>query len=185
MKKIILKLILLPAFAFFAGCGSSAPSVENISEIALKVQTGMSGSDYTVSFLGEGAARCECTFYNLTENKKPNLDFIENICADLYLRNGAAFVEEKQSEGNVRLKGIFNGKITRQEFENLAQTVRQSGFFQLVEKESNKVILDAPPNFVKVIYEGKTKEISDANHNLSEIEDAVLKLARETNWSNK
>jgi hypothetical protein len=183
MNKIIVNYISLLPFLFFVGCSlSSSPSAEKISEISMRLQTGLLGSASTISFTDNGAARCDCTFYNLNENKKPNLDFVENICAELYRKNETAFVEQKQSSGGVHLKGIFTGKITEPEFENLAQTVRQSGFFQLTEKESNEVNLDAPPNFVEVKYEGKTKEVSDSNHDLSEIEGEILKISKETNW---
>ncbi|MEO6590205.1 MAG: hypothetical protein ABIP06_12980 [Pyrinomonadaceae bacterium] len=182
-----MKLILLSAFIFFAGCNSStlSPSAENISEISLRMQTGLLGSASTISFAGDGAARCECTFYKLNENKKPNLDFVENICADLYRNNEQAFVKQKQTDGDVHLKAIFTGKITGQEFENITQTVRQSGFFQIVEKESNDVILDAPPNFVEVKYDGKSKQVSDADNDLSKIISAILETTQKTAWEKK
>lgn len=179
-----MKLVLLLILIFFAGCSllTPPPAVENISEISLKVQTGLIGSDATISFSGDGRARCECTFYNLDKNKKPNLDFVKNICAELYQKNKAAFIEEKQSYGGVHLKGIFSGKITASQFENLAQTVRQSGFFLIDDIKTDNVRLDVPPNIVKVNYEGKTKEVSNANHDLSKIESEISRLAKETNW---
>ena len=184
MKTNFVKFFSLLAIAFFAGCSSTAPapSGENISEISLRLQTGLLGSASTISFTDDGAARCECIFYRLEENNKPNLDFVENICADLYRENETAFIERKDSSGDVNLKGIFTGKINKQQFESLVQTVRKSGFFQIVDTGLDGVVLDAPPNFVKVDYEGKTKEVSDANHDLSEIEGAILKMAKETNW---
>lgn len=183
-KKKIIPVILfsLSIFGIFAGCNSFAPSAEQISEIALTAQTGLLGSTYTVSFASDGAARCECTFYNLVENNTPRLEYVDNICADLYRSNEAAFTESKGEISGARLKGSFTGKITDRQFESLAHIVRKSGFFQTVEKESGDVILDAPPNFVKVIYDGKTKEISGASYDLSKIEGALIKSANETQW---
>jgi hypothetical protein len=43
------------------------------------------------------SARCECTFYRLEENNKPNLELVENICANLFRKKEAAFVEQKDS----------------------------------------------------------------------------------------
>jgi len=181
MIKTIKRLTIL-IIMFSAGCGLFAPSATDISEIAFRGQTGLLGSAYTVSFLSDGTANCECSFYRLDENKKPNLEFIENICSDLYQKDSSTFHQVKDSSGDVKLKGIFTGKITKEQFEKLAQNLRSNGFFSIVEIESSDLKLDAPPNFIKAVYAGKTKEISDENNNLSSIETVIIGTAKETKW---
>lgn len=172
-------------FMFFHGCGLFAPPVTDVSEIAFRGQTGLLGSAYTVSFRNDGTASCECTFYRLDENKKPNLKFVENICSDLYRKDSSTFAEVKDSDSDVELKGIFTGKITKEQFEKLAQNLSNNGFFSIIEKGSSGVTLDAPPNFIKAVYAGKIKEMSDADNDLSSIRTAIIETAKETILADK
>ncbi len=52
------------------GC-ASAPPTEDISEVILSSHTGLLGVSFTITFRGDGAARCECSFYRLDKNNKP------------------------------------------------------------------------------------------------------------------
>jgi hypothetical protein len=167
---------------FFHGCGIFVSPVTDISEIAYREQTGLLGSAYTISFRNDGTANCECSFYSLDENKKPNLEFVENICSGLYRKDSSIFIVEKGSSGDFKLNGSFTGNITKEQFEKLAQNLQSNDFFSIVEKESGDVRTDAPPNFIKVVYAGKTKEVSDANNDLSSIETSIIETADKTTW---
>ncbi len=167
---------------FFLGCGLFAPSVTDISEIAFSGQTGLLGSAYNVSFLSDGTANCECSFYKLDENKKPRLEWVDNICSDLYLKDSSTFYEVKDSSGYVALNGNFAGTITKEQFDKLAQNLRSNGFFSIVKIDSSDLILDAPPNSIKAVYAGKTKQVSDAKNDLSSMKTVIIETADETIW---
>ncbi len=80
------------------------------------------------------------------------------------------------------MNGIFTGNITKEQFEKLAQNLRSNGFFSIVEKDSSDLILDTPPNFIKAVYAGKTKQVSDAKNDLSSMKIAILGTVEETIW---
>ncbi|MEP6923896.1 MAG: DUF6438 domain-containing protein [Pyrinomonadaceae bacterium] len=164
----------------FAGC-SFAPPVEDISEVALGAHTGLSGSSFLISFRGDGIARCECAFYLLNQDNKPKIPNPEPLCAELYRSNSSAFVKTEN-----KLEGNFSGVITKEQFDRLAQLINKNGFFSMQDKYIEKGVHDAPPTFTKVVYDGKTKEVSDnlgkGGEKLSEIKRAIKQTAEEIKW---
>lgn len=167
---------------FFYGCGLFAPPVSDISEIAFRGQTGMLGSAYTVSFRNDGTTNCECSFYRLEADNKPNLEFVNNICTELYKKDSKLFIEEKDTYSDKKLTGVFTGKINKEKFDDLARTLQKTSFFLIPDVSFGGATLDKPPDFVKVVYEGKSKEVSDESIDLSEIKNALIETAKETSW---
>jgi hypothetical protein len=184
MRFLCLSLFALLLFTF-AGC-ASAPPTEEISEVSLKGQTGLLGVAFTIAFRRDGTALCNCSFYRLDKNNKPNIGYTEPFCKELYVNNPAAFVESKNTYGDFHLEGNFVGNITDEQFEQLAHLVDKNGFFSMSEKYV-ELAMDAPPDFTKVVYSsGKTKEVSDNLDNggekLSEIKRAIYNRAKEMKW---
>lgn len=181
--RFIYSLFLAVMLSAFAGC-TSAPPVEDISEIALGAHTGLADSSYSVSFRADGTAVCECDFYRIKENDKPRIENPEPLCGELYRSNSSAFVKNEN-----RLEGSFSGVITKEQFDRLTQLVRKNGFFELEEKYIDLGVRDAPPSTTIVIYGGKTKRVSDnmgkGGEKLSEIKQAIYQTGKETKWVSK
>ncbi|MGI8545314.1 MAG: hypothetical protein ACR2MD_17785 [Aridibacter sp.] len=100
----------------------------------------------------------------------------------MYRKDSSTFYEVKHSLGDVELNGNFTGKITEEQFDELAQNLRNKDFFAIFEKESSDLKLDVPTNFIKAFYAGKTREVSDVNNDLSSIKTAIIRTEEETKW---
>lgn len=183
-------LFLSVIISAFAGC-TSAPPVEDISEISLLASNWLGGSSLSITLRADGTARCNCGFYYLREGDKPKNENPDALCGELYRNNTSDFVKNGASIKNgvskgASLDGTFSGDISKEQFERLAQLVHKNGFFDLKDDYNDLTVHDVSPTLTTVIYGGKTKAVSDnigkGGEKLSEIKATIYKTAQETKW---
>ena len=121
--KLTAGAFLLSVLSSTFGCASAPtdnviplPVDSGVSEISLKIQSGLLGVSSTVTFQRGGTARFECSYYDLDKSDKPRDENAESLCGELYKSNPTAFVKDQKN-----LKGVFAGNLSNEQFDQLAQ----------------------------------------------------------------
>lgn len=95
MRYLLFFAVIISAFS---GC-TCAPPVADISEVGLSAHNGLARSSFSVTFLADGTASCECEFYEIKEGNKPRIENPEPLCGHLYRNNASAFITERKRIG--------------------------------------------------------------------------------------
>jgi hypothetical protein len=85
-------------------------------------------------------------------------------------------------EAAAKLKGNYRGRISEQRFQSLEELLREKKFLSLEEKYDSRM-KDAQTFTIKVVYsKGKKTVVDYGGKQLSEIAQAISKLADQINW---
>ena len=185
--KLTAGVFLIAVLSIAYGCASAPtengiplPVDRGVSEISLKIQTGLLGVSSTVTFQRGGTARFECSYYDLDESDKPRDENAESQCGEFYKSNPTAFVKDQKN-----LKGLFTGNLSNEQFNQLAQIIEKNDLF-LRNEERGEVLTDAPPNVLTIVFGNKTRMIfhnaGNVNEKISEIETAIYQTAKDIKW---
>ena len=190
--------VLVTAASLVASCASvpldsvSEVAAESISEVSLSSNSGLGRTQINVILRKDGNARCECVFFWLHD--EPQAD-PKTICGQLFQRNPTAFTKKPEPyvEDRFSLEGVFEGKVSPEQFARLAKLVVASGYFSMKD-EYIELVLDAPPTGIVVAHSGGVKEVRFTDRlrmrekypelmkKLSEIEAAIWEAAGEAAW---
>lgn len=190
--------MLVTAASLVASCASaprdtaSEVAAESISEVSLSSNSGLGRTSINVILRKDGRARCSCGFFSLHD--EPEAD-PNTICGQLLQRNPTAFTKKQDLDvrDDFSLEGVFEGKVSPEQFARLAKLVVASGYFSM-KGEYIELVLDAPPTGIVVAHAGGVKEVRFTDRGrmrekypelmkkLSEIEAAIWRSAGEAAW---
>lgn len=186
MKQNLFLLLIFTIAVFAIGCQSIKK--EEISRIEMKLQTGLGGASADIVLLRDGISEFRCNFYHVgkdgLQEDSVQLNIIKQ-CGKLYKADPTKFKKTEDSyEGS--LEGVFNGKLSSEQFEKLSQLIVKNGYFSLSNKYEVPGLMDAPPTITKVFYSNGQKEVSNqqkkGGEKLSEIETAIYTMTSEIDW---
>lgn len=167
----------------------NAVSAEKISEVSLRASTGLLGSGFVIVLRGDGTAELECAFYNLDRDDKPEIEYAERHCGELYRRRPEDFVRSETRPGDATLKAVFTGSLPKEKFAELARLVIKNDFLSMNERYTQHWRTDSPADTTAVTHAGKTKKVADSGdeggENLAEIKRMIYTLADESQWTSK
>lgn len=190
MRLVILASLLIVA----AGCqlASKLGGVrsDDITEIAMKMQTGLAGASADFVARRDGTAELTCNFYrtgdeDLREDSVP-VNAIA-ICGKRYKSSRESFVKTRNNGGSEYIRGISKATASQEQFSRLADLIVRNGYFSMNDRYEIPGLMDAPPDITRVVYSGGEKTVSNQGDKggpkLNEIQKAISATLNELDWS--
>lgn len=189
MRQVILASVLIAA----AGCQlmSKLGGVrsEDITEIAMKMQTGLAGASADFVVRRDGTAELTCNFYrtgdeDLREDSVP-VNAIA-ICGKRYKSARDSFVKTSNKGSSDFIRGISKATASQEQLSRLADLLVRNGYFSMNDRYEIPGLMDAPPDITRVVYSGGEKTVSNqggkGGPKLNEIQKAINALLNELEW---
>lgn len=185
--------VLAVLFLAVAGCQRlhSLGGVRSgdISEIHMKIQTGLSGASADFVLRRDGSAELTCNFYRsikegLKEDSVPVTAIA--VCGKRFKSSPDSFAKTKNQFGSDYIRGISRAAATSEQLSDLADLIVRNDYFSMQDTYEIPGLMDAPPTITRVVHSSGEKTVSNQSGKggpkLDEIQKAVYALLNELDW---
>lgn len=191
MKRCFYIFFLVTAVIFSFGCPFASFSISpaSISQIEMKIQSGLGGASADITLRRNETSEFRCNFYRTDEEdlREDSMQVtIIEPCGKLYKNNRNSFKKNKNQYGDEFIEGVFKTDVSSEQFDKLAKLIVENGYFSMADSYEIPGLMDAPPTITRVVYSGGEKKISNqggkGSEKLSEIQKAIYNTVSEADW---
>jgi hypothetical protein len=139
---------------------------DDISEIHMKMQTGLAGASADFVLRRDGSAIA--------------------ICCKRFKSSRDSFAKAKNSYGDDYIRSISKSTVSEEQFSRLADLVVRNGYFSMQDSYEVPGLMDAPPTITRVVHSSGEKKISNqagkGGPKLDEIQKTIYTLLNDLDW---